>query len=302
MRRFAAISAVLLLCACSGGGAGTNDGPDRVAADIGDLGAGGASVTAFTTPDGYAQGDGLIAYEGPGWESDRVAYRLYLDGRNAVDIFGKRTPELVLAGVGRGEDYHAMADWGMDILKVGNSLGAGGFGVLQDGEAVQIGEAGHYTAEVVEDTNNRATVRVTHSGSRACGGDVVADYSISAGSRLTEVSIDEDCALPVVAGLVIHPGTGSIRKEIGDWGYIAQHGQQSLSGDDLGTAIFYRRADVARVAKDGDDHYVVFKDGSTPRYLFGAAWAQEPDGDGDALRFVRWLDRTHNELNEKDPT
>lgn len=31
-----------------------------------------------------------IRYEGPGWESNKVGYRLYLDWRNAIDIFGKR--------------------------------------------------------------------------------------------------------------------------------------------------------------------------------------------------------------------
>ncbi|WP_300977302.1 DUF4861 family protein, partial [Flavobacterium sp.] len=30
-----------------------------------------------------------IRYEGPGWESNKIGYRLYLDWRNAIDIFGK---------------------------------------------------------------------------------------------------------------------------------------------------------------------------------------------------------------------
>src|SRR6478735_11625782 len=28
-----------------------------------------------------------IRYEGPGWESNKIGYRLYLDWRNAIDIF-----------------------------------------------------------------------------------------------------------------------------------------------------------------------------------------------------------------------
>jgi len=66
-------------------------------------------VQSLTTPPGYKQGDKLVAYEGPGWESDRVAYRLYLDGRNAIDIFGKRSPDLVLSKVGRGSKSLANA-------------------------------------------------------------------------------------------------------------------------------------------------------------------------------------------------
>jgi len=32
--------------------------------------------------------------EGLGWESDRVAFRIYFDPRNAIDIYGKRQSTL----------------------------------------------------------------------------------------------------------------------------------------------------------------------------------------------------------------
>ena len=41
-----------------------------------------------------------IRYEGPGWESNKIGYRLYLDWRNAIDIFGKKTEAMVLQQVG----------------------------------------------------------------------------------------------------------------------------------------------------------------------------------------------------------
>ena len=36
-----------------------------------------------------------IRYEGPGWESNKIGYRLYLDWRNAIDIFGYDCPQLI---------------------------------------------------------------------------------------------------------------------------------------------------------------------------------------------------------------
>ncbi|UAY55880.1 DUF4861 domain-containing protein [Arachidicoccus terrestris] len=65
--------------------------------------------------------------EGPGWENDKVAFRLYFDTRNNKDIYGKRVAGMVMDSVGAnpGNSYHHLADWGMDILKVGSSLGAG---------------------------------------------------------------------------------------------------------------------------------------------------------------------------------
>ena len=69
--------------------------------------------------------------EGPAWENDKVAYRLYFDTRNDKDIYGKTTAKMVMDEVGVNPDksYHELADWGMDILKVGNSLGAGALAI-----------------------------------------------------------------------------------------------------------------------------------------------------------------------------
>ena len=66
--------------------------------------------------------------EGPTWENNKVGFRLYLDVRNGKDIFGKTIASMVLDTVGiKGvSNYHQLDhSWGMDILKVGKSLGAG---------------------------------------------------------------------------------------------------------------------------------------------------------------------------------
>ena len=88
------------------------------------------NVDELRTPAEHTDHSNFIRYEGPGIESDLVAYRIYLDWRNGFDIFGKKVTTPVLQGIGQDgfESYHHMAPWGMDILKVGQSLGAGGFG------------------------------------------------------------------------------------------------------------------------------------------------------------------------------
>jgi len=284
-----------VLTACS-----ATQAVDRAGADIGNLSEGGVQVQSLKTPVGYKQGDKLIAYEGPGWESDLVAYRLYLDGRNALDIFGKRKADLVLSNVGRGEDYHVMADWGMDILKVGNSLGAGGFGIYKEGEVVQIGEAERYEASILSDTTDLASIEVMHEASQACNGDVKARYTIEAGTRLTDIRVGGDCDYPYAAGLIIHPGTVEIQSS-GDseWAYLARYGEQSLVPDNLGLALFYRPADVDVVGRDIDDSYIVFNTETEPHYLTGAAWIQEPNGLQNEADFRTWLDATRQTLNEK---
>lgn len=79
------------------------------------------NVDFVRVPDEHTDHSFFFRYEGPGWESYKVGYRFYLDWRNAIDIFGKKTPEMVLQNVGQDgfDSYHETAEWGMDILKVG---------------------------------------------------------------------------------------------------------------------------------------------------------------------------------------
>jgi len=241
-----------------------------------------------------------LIFEGPGWESDRVGYRLYLDQRNAVDVFGKRVTTPVLPLVGKGHSYHSMSDWGMDILKVGSSLGAGGFGILIDDEAKQIGPAKSYFGEIVEDTKSKATLRVVHRDSERCGNDIEAFYSIEKGRRATRVSLVGDCPYSFVAGLVRHDDTRLISSEDDDtmgWRYLASYGQQTLNNDLLGLAIFYRKEQVVSVSEDEDDHFIVFKQGIRPDYFLAAAWELEVDGIKNENTFKIWLAGKQSELN-----
>ena len=59
-------------------------------------------------------------YEGLGWESEEIAWRIYFDKRNAIDIYGKRRPGLYLDLFAAPEYvYHLEGPMGRDIFKVG---------------------------------------------------------------------------------------------------------------------------------------------------------------------------------------
>src|SRR5690606_16675865 len=103
---------------------------------------------------------------GPGIESDKVGYRVYLDWRNGFDIFGKKTSEMVLQNVGQAgfESYHHMADWGMDILKVGSALGVGGYG-FWDGEKVErVSKVDGWDATIVENGDIYSAFQIKYKG------------------------------------------------------------------------------------------------------------------------------------------
>ena len=79
--------------------------------------------------------------EGPGIENDKVAFRAFFDSRNGKDIYGKTVDTPVLEKVGVGATWHEMQPWGMDILKVGNSLGAGALAIEEDNRIYRLADA-----------------------------------------------------------------------------------------------------------------------------------------------------------------
>ncbi|MBB6461889.1 DUF4861 domain-containing protein [Flammeovirga kamogawensis] len=123
----------------------------------------------------------LYQYEGFGWENNKVAFRSYFDSRNGKDIFGKKTEELVLQNTGQGgKNYHKMDDWGMDLIKVGSSLGSGAIGIEKEGQLYRLGLTASAKFETITEGPVRAIGRATYIGWTVDGDtyDVVETISI----------------------------------------------------------------------------------------------------------------------------
>lgn len=96
--------------------------------------------------------------DGPSWENDKVGFRHYLDGRNAKDLFGKKTSEISPEKVGVNatgaveDNYHVMEDWGRDILAVGNSVGIGGYALETENTLMRLGVTVNDSINNVEKT------------------------------------------------------------------------------------------------------------------------------------------------------
>ncbi|MFT3738733.1 MAG: DUF4861 domain-containing protein [Breznakibacter sp.] len=107
----------------------------------------------------------IYQMEGPAWENDVVGFRNYYDARNGMDIYGKRTNKMALDSAGiRGQNYHVLSDWGMDILKVANSLGAGAIAISVGDSVYRVGpcEEGHY--RFITEGPVRAIFELTYKG------------------------------------------------------------------------------------------------------------------------------------------
>ncbi|WP_088329636.1 DUF4861 family protein [Lacimicrobium sp. SS2-24] len=264
------------------------------------------SAKAMTLPEKHEIGDGLFKYEGPGWESDKVAYRLYFDQRNILDIFGKRRSDITLPQVGQvgAPSYHELQDWGMDILKTGPSIGLGSVAFYEDGQARRIDNSEMMQVSIAHSSPLYSEVNVAHRGFVSKEGLAAIDthYSIAAGSALTKVTVSvEGEAPPLVTGIVKHVETlmRSDLQQQGDWHYVATFGPQSYINDALGMAIFYRAEDLQKLGEDQHNHLVVMKPSAKHlQYYFAGYWQQGPDGISDQEQFKTELERTLTRLNQ----
>lgn len=274
------------------------------------------NVRQLTPPPQYTDHSEYIRYEGPGIESDKVAYRIYLDWRNGFDIFGNVTGKPILSQVGQDgySSYHQMQPWGIDVLKVGKSLGAGGFGYW-DGSAVQgVANISGHTATIHQPGPLFASLSIDYHNWQIAGRTLQARalLSMQAGSRLLHNQLllqapSQGEPLDNLAiGLVKHPDTelieGSLEISGHQYSYLATFGKQSLNNDLLGMALFYKKSALAKRSVDEHSHVAVMALTGLPPaapgqinqarrldYYLLAAWQGEPGGIQTLAEFKQYL-------------
>ncbi len=85
-------------------------------------------------------------------ENPWVAYRVYMDNRQSLDLYVKQTPRLELDVTGFYTTPDQLKEgYGIDVLWAGKSIGAGSFRGLQDGAPITIDTVGSRTQKVVDD-------------------------------------------------------------------------------------------------------------------------------------------------------
>lgn len=265
------------------------------------------NIETLKVPSTHTDHSYFIRYEGPGWESNKVGYRLYLDWRNAIDIFGKLTDTLVLSQVGQDgfDSYHEPSDWGMDILKVGKSLGIGSIGRYIDNNVSHFKEVDS-TVVSVNNTEVKSSVKINYYGWKTGTKkiDLNSVLSIAPDTRYTQHTVQaSDSITGICTGIVKFEGIELINSESEDsaWGYVATYGEQTLVPDDLGIAIFYKKDDVSNITDSEFDHLLVFKPTTKEiTYYFLGAWEQEKDGIKTKEQFISYLDNLLSELNSNN--
>jgi hypothetical protein len=256
-------------------------------------------VDSLRVPDELTDHSYYIKYEGPGWESDKVAYRFYLDWRNAVDIFGKLTTDMVLPEVGLNnfDSYHELNAWGMDLLKVGSSLGIGSVATWNGRNAERVAQTDSVICTIEADGVLYSCIRTRYFNWKSSNGTVDLDSRISivAGSRMTRQELRFNGALNNLATGIVKFNDIPLIKGPADtkWGYIATWGQQSLNSDNLGMVVFFKNREVLEITAD-EHSYVVVLDpaGEYVEYYYAAVWEKESGKNITEADFIRYIEES----------
>ncbi|WP_290792418.1 DUF4861 domain-containing protein [Flavihumibacter sp. UBA7668] len=254
--------------------------------------------------------------EGPAWENDQLGFRLYYDVRNGKDIWGKLIPDMVLDKVGTdtAKSYHNLDSWGMDLLKVGSSLGAGALALYipdLDGKdsLVRVGGSniGKTVYEQVADGPVRAIFRMHYNDWKLHPSvspvSITEVIQIWGGQLFYESSVIVK-QLPKQAQLV----TGIVnlhdaeKKELkqGTARAVYTHHIQSENKDALGMAIVLSENELSgfTTSKNTDtdikNTYLVkmkTSENQAVRFRFYAAWEKSHPANAKAIGFEEFLNK-----------
>lgn len=215
---------------------------------------------ALPCTDGFeviAQGESV------NWENDKIGFRNYFDCRNVKDLFGKRLPEMIIDKIHTPElgDYHKLADWGMDVLHCGSSLGSGGIALLKNDSLFRLGSTEVYEYQKLTEGPVRSVFELRYEGWDVDGEmlKAVEKISIYPGKYWFESDVTVTgcpASSQIVTGIV----TSHLKREpfafqAGDFQVIGTHDVQSLNDDELGMAVLVPLAEAGKIGRTTDINF-----------------------------------------------
>lgn len=259
---------------------------------------------------------------GAQWESELVGFRVYMDHRQSIDIYGKPTPQLVLDKTNFYSTREDIANGlGCDILFAGPSVGAGSFRGFVDGQPTYVDSVEARGQRVIASGPVRAIVEVWDKNwwynNKTL--QMRQRYTIYAGHRDVQVdiqlagpSIDDELfctgvqklemdnegyipqALPSLMG-----GVGGGSSLVGSWGRnIPDKAAEDLI-EGVGLGVCAPAAYLTSTKEDAYNYLTILHpvNGHITYHLAICA-LMEQDGFKDAKSWFRWLQQWQADLNQ----
>ncbi|MFA5588225.1 MAG: DUF4861 domain-containing protein [Mariniphaga sp.] len=201
--------------------------------------------------------------ESVNWENDKIGFRNYFDCRNVKDLFGKRKPEMIIDKIHTDElgDYHKLADWGMDVLHCGSSLGSGGIALLKDDSLFRLGSTEVYEYHKLTEGPVRSVFELRYDGWNVDGEmlKAVEKISIYPGKYWFESDVTvTGCpeGSQIVTGIVTtYLKRDPFAYKVGNFQCIGTHDIQSENNDELGMAVIVPLAESGKIGRTSDINF-----------------------------------------------
>lgn len=238
------------------------------------------------TPKAYKQkAYGTVVtkrYNDFAWENDIIAYRVYneklipVDGPSGgVDVWTKRTNELVVNKWYTNGHYHTDHGEGCDHYKVGPSLGAGGLGFIYNNELIQ--HSNYIEAKVLANGPIRFKAKLTFPeikiGTKTLGMSKI--ITLDAGQNLNKFKVDftgtsEDIKL--ATGIILRKEGGEIIKDDNSK-HISYWQPKHKKFDYTGVGVV---TSSGTSIKEVDKHLVIESPLNSKSFLYysGACWSK----------------------------
>jgi unsaturated chondroitin disaccharide hydrolase len=232
-------------------------------------------------------------YEGFGWESEEIAWRIYFDKRNAIDIYGKRRPGLYLDLFAAPEYiYHLEVPLGRDIFKVDPSLGVGSIAALIDGKGQAVADVGERKWRVVTTGPVRSIGELEYKSWKIGGRsvDLVSRITQWAGEHGFEhrITVSDPTVFPLAAAVPkktgvdrVEPAVNPDVQAVATWGHQVvvpgtKAGTVELPDENLGIAVFIRKDLSGPVLTDAGNYLIQLAPrNATAQWYAAALWDQE---------------------------
>jgi Domain of unknown function (DUF4861)/Glycosyl Hydrolase Family 88 len=232
-------------------------------------------------------------YEGLGWESEDIAWRIYFDKRNAIDIYGKRRPGLYLDMFAAPEYiYHLESPMGRDIFKVDPTLGVGSVAAIVNGKALPVADVAERKWRVLATGPVRSIGEYEFKGWKIDGKtiDMVSRFTQWAGEHgfHHRITVSDGTGLELAAALPKKPGidplmTGTAQNILAvvTWGHQVvipgtKAGSTELPNENLGQALMGSNTQLATQKQDAANYlFPLILNNNSAEWYAAAMWDQE---------------------------
>ncbi|MBP1639838.1 MAG: hypothetical protein H6Q17_1421 [Bacteroidetes bacterium] len=246
-----------------------------------------------------------LHHHGPAIESEYMAYRLYFDEKQTVDLYGKKKHQLELMDTKwYPTDQQIAEGYGDDILWVKATAGCGTIKGWDGKKVTHISPVSNRTGRVIASGPVRSIIEMEADGWQYGGKtiDIKQRYIIYAGHRDMEVQVTQNKSTTLCTGVQTFFDTAEkmtdVTGVVAIWGTGLQYpvtDNVRAKPQTVGMAVSVPESVLKQSVSD-KDNLLLLLEGKNFTYHITAAWEQEEGGFKQSKDFFDYVKKWNQQL------